>query len=107
MLDRSESAISRAIVARWEARGGIVTRVQSGRVPVRGGWMHLANAGTPDQLVMCPNGVSFWGETKTPVGKLSSEQKLWHARAARLGHLVFVVRDESQADQAWAEACRI
>lgn len=105
MADRSETEISAALAARWEARGGIVIRVQSGKVPVRGGWMQLADKGTPDQLVLAPHGLAFWAETKTPTGRLSDEQARWHMRAKRLGHFVFVVRDEAAADAAWEEVC--
>ncbi len=106
MPDRSESSISYTVTRRWEARGGIVTRVQSGKVQVRGAWMQLADKGTPDLLVMAPHGLSFWAETKTETGKLSYDQKHWHSRVRRLGHLVFVVRDEASADAAWMEVCR-
>lgn len=104
MADRSESAISSSVTQRWEARGGIVVRVQSGKVPVRGGWMQLAERGTPDLYVMAPHGQAFWAETKTERGKLSEDQQRWHMKARRLGHLVFVVRDEASADAAWKEA---
>jgi hypothetical protein len=102
-VKRSEAEIQRAIFGRWRARGGIVTRVQSGKVPVRGGWMQLADKGTPDSYVMGPLGASFWAETKTDTGQLSTEQIDWHYRARKLGHNVFVVRNEQAADAAWLE----
>lgn len=106
MSDRSESAISSSVTKRWEDRGGIVLRLQSGKVQVRGGWMHLCEEGTPDRYVMAPHGLSFFAETKTEIGKLSPAQKAWHMKASRLGHLVFVVRDEESADAAWEEVMR-
>jgi hypothetical protein len=80
-----------------ERIGCIVTRVHSGKVKVRGGWMQLADEGTPDHHVMCPDGSSFWLETKTQEGDLSPAQRRWHERAKKSGHRVAVVRSPREA----------
>ena len=96
----SETDLYDPIKKLLEKCGHIVTRVHSGKVKVRGGWMQLADPGTPDHHVMSPGGVSTWLETKTPVGKLNAAQKAWHERAKRNGHRVKVVRTPAEALQA-------
>lgn len=93
----SETDIGRAIRKSLESLGYIVTRVHSGKVKVRGGWMQLADEGTPDHVVSCPDGRTIWLETKTEEGDLSEAQKEWHARARRIGHAVAVVRSPREA----------
>lgn len=93
----SETDLYDPIKKTLERIGCIVTRVHSGKVKVKGGWMQLADEGTPDHHVMCPDGSSVWLETKTEEGKLSPAQRRWHERAKRNGHKVAVVRDPRQA----------
>lgn len=96
----SETDIGRAIRKTLERIGCIVTRVHSGKVKVKGGWMQLADEGTPDHHVMCPGGLSMWLETKTAVGNLSPAQKRWHERARKNGYTVKVVRSPQEALEA-------
>lgn len=100
----SETSLYDPIKKALERCGHIVTRVHSGKVKVRGGWMQLADPGTPDHHVMSPNGQSTWLETKTPVGKLNEAQLAWHERAKRNGHRVKVVRSAAEALVAVMEA---
>jgi hypothetical protein len=93
----SETDLYDPIKKTLERLGCIVTRVHSGKVKVRGGWMQLADPGTPDHHVMAPNGIATWLETKTDEGSLSPAQLLWHERAKRSGHRVFVVRSPAEA----------
>ena len=93
----SETDLYDPIKKTLEHLGHIVTRIHSGKVKVRGGWMQLADPGTPDHHVMSPNGVSTWLETKTPIGKLNEAQVAWHERAKKLGHRVMVVRSPEEA----------
>jgi hypothetical protein len=90
----SEAAIQRSIVETVRNLGHVVIRVQSGKVKVRGGWMTLAEPGTPD---LCLPFLRAWGETKTPKGKLSPEQVTWHERARRAGVRVAVWRSAADA----------
>ena len=88
----SETDISRDIRKAIEAIGVPVERVQTGMVRVRGGWMHLANDGTPD--LWTPLG---WLEVKRPGEEPDPEQKQWHARAEAWGVRVAVVTSVREA----------
>lgn len=54
--------------------------------------------GSPD-LVGClfPSGRLFALEVKTPTGRVSPDQKLWHGAARKLGAFVAVVRSVDEA----------
>lgn len=76
--------------------GVIAYRIHSGKVKVRGGWMHLAPEGTPD-IGCTVRGLAVYFECKSDDGEVSEEQRDWHARARRAGALVFVIRKSSAA----------
>lgn len=63
----------------------------------RRGNVQMCEPGTPDIEVMLPGGRVAWLELKTPTGKARDTQKAWHARAARFGHVVHVVRSVDEA----------
>lgn len=95
----SETALSRTIRKGLTQLGYWVIRVQSGIIeakPYKGKkrFIHCAEPGTPDLYLP---GINIWLEVKTPKGRLSPEQKRWHARAQAEGARVAVVRslDES------------
>jgi hypothetical protein len=98
MTDRRkpETKDQAGIVSALEGLGYLVIRTNSGRVPVRGGWMHLAPEGTPDLRVVGRT----WLETKTDKGKLSEAQKRMHARLTAAGERVAVVRSVAEALEA-------
>ena len=98
---RLESAISHSVADVWRKLGAIVVRIQSGRVPVRGGWMQLAEKGTPDLLVLGANGRCFWAETKTEKKDATTEQIDMHYKLRRLGFPVYIIRNEADALEAW------
>ncbi len=100
----SETELYDPIKKTLERIGCIVTRVHSGKVKVRGGWMQLADPGTPDHHVMSPGGVATWLETKTAEGDLNPAQKAWHERARKAGHRVRVVRSPAEAVAAVTKA---
>ncbi len=93
----SETQLSRAIVVALKALGVWTIRVQSGVIPALYGttrrYIHCAEPGTPD---LCLPGLGFI-EVKTDAGELSPFQLAWHARAAREGVNVAVVRSVSDA----------
>lgn len=99
----SETDLSRSAQDALTAAGFHVTRVQAGKVKVRGGWMILAEAGTPDLLVggIVPASrnasVMGWLEVKRPKGPMRESQKKWHAKAEKRGELVAVFRSASEA----------
>lgn len=77
--------------------GVVAYRIHSGKVKSRGGgWMQLAEPGTPD-IGACVRGLSVFIECKTTKGLVSEEQLEWHARARRAGAMVFVIRKPSAA----------
>lgn len=93
----SETDLSRSIAKAVEQLGCIVVRVQSGKVPTRGGFMQLAERGTPDRLVLGAHGQSLWLEIKQPGKQLAPDQVAWEKKAARLGHVVVRVDSVSSA----------
>jgi hypothetical protein len=93
-----ETALSRSIRAALARVDCWTIRVQSGVIPAvyngRKRFIHCAEPGTPDLICLNPIG---WLEVKTPNGKLSAEQKSWHARAAKAGVRVAVVHSVKEA----------
>lgn len=57
--------------------------------------------GTPDLMIICPNGMTLWYEIKTKTGKTRNAQDKFHEELRKLGHLVFVVRSVEQAVQIY------
>ena len=54
--------------------------------------------GWPDRIVLLPDGVSCWVETKTIDGELSGAQLIAHEKLRRLGQQVAVVWTKEQAE---------
>ncbi len=95
----SETAISKTIRKGLNALGIWTLRIQSGIIeakPYKGKkrFIHCAEPGTPDLVVPA---LSLWLEVKTEKGRLTTEQKAWHARAQREGMRVVVVRSLAEA----------
>ena len=57
--------------------------------------------GTPDLLIICPNGKVLWYELKTATGKLRHDQEIFHHQLSLLNHLVFTVRSVDEAIQIY------
>ena len=55
--------------------------------------------GNPDRIVLMPGSRMFLVELKTPTGSLSTAQKVWHNKAARLGTPVYVLTNRGEALQ--------
>lgn len=102
----SETKLSASIASSLKKLGYPVVRVQSGTVRVGANYVHLADRGTPDRLVMLRGGRVLWLEVKTPSGILSADQVAWHARAGERGHSVRVVKSVTEAIEAVREADR-
>ncbi len=77
----SETKLSKEIRDALTDAGIWAMRINSGKVPVRGGFMHLAPTGTPDVLVIHPYG---WLEVKGD-SPTSEEQVKFRERAAKSG----------------------
>lgn len=89
----SETDLSLSIRKALTSLGIWVIRVQAGMHRVTGGMLHCAEPGTPD---LCLPALG-WIEVKTQTGEPSPFQLAWHARAAREGIRVAVVRSVSEA----------
>lgn len=100
----SETDLSRSIAGALTKLGYPVVRIQSGVVRVGANYVHLADRGTPDRVVLLRGGRVLWLEVKTPSGLLSADQVAWHANATRRGHTVRVVKSVSEAVTAVREA---
>lgn len=96
-MSQLETPISKSAREALTWAGFHVTRVQSGRVRVRGGMMHLAEPGTPDLLVQVAGPVHGWLECKAPDGEKRKSQKAWHAAAEKRGELVAVFTSAREA----------
>jgi hypothetical protein len=89
----SEQVLTRAII---EAANGTrlvhVWRNQSGKARVRGGYMQLAPAGSPDVIGYSLIGARFIGlEVKLPGEKATSIQETWISEIAKAGGIAAVV----------------
>jgi hypothetical protein len=89
----SETQLSRSIQDALAGVGLWCIRVHSGKVRVRGGWLQLAEPGTPDLycIALC------WFEVKLPGQKPNADQLKWHARAKAMGEKVYVVSSVEEA----------
>jgi hypothetical protein len=95
-------------LAPLEALGRIkVIRQQSGTL--KGGRIKLGKKGTPDVQVLLPNGRSMFLELKKPDGKKGRRasgdatriaQEAWHASALKLGHVVHIFDNATDAVHA-------
>lgn len=83
-----ESHLETYFIEKVRAVGGLTIKL----VPL--------NRGIPDRLVILPGGHIHLVELKVPEGRLSAAQKLWHARAKRLGAPVAVLWDRAEIS-AW------
>jgi hypothetical protein len=89
---KGETELQRAIKKALEALGVWVIRTQtSGRTGPRS--IATGEPGMPDLYAV---GLG-WLEVKTETGKLSEDQRAWHARAQALGVRVAVVRSVKEA----------
>jgi len=101
-LERDSNAEIEAVCRKL---GGKLIRVQSGHVVVRGGrHMELAETGTPDRLLLLPDGLAIWLEQKRPGGRLSVEQIEWHEWARQHGHHVATIESAADVVRAVNEA---
>lgn len=70
-----------------------ILRLQSGlSFGAHGGKVALCPPGTPDLLLILPDGKSLFIEVKSERGKLTPSQKEMHATLELLGHRVIVAR---------------
>lgn len=99
-----ETGLSKGIQHTLTLKGCKVIRIQSGMLPVMYGttkhWVHLAQKGTPDLLVLRPPGICTFLEVKDEKGKLNPDQQKLHEWAVSHGFLVCLVRTIDDAIRA-------
>jgi hypothetical protein len=79
-------------IQQWLQEAGYFwLRLQSGKVKVRGGYMHLCPEGTAD-IVVFPANVTCWIETKKDDGKQRPAQLEFEAKAIAAGHKYILAR---------------
>jgi hypothetical protein len=97
----NETDLSKGIRQALRAKGCRVIRVQTGIIPALYGatkrFIHCAENGTPDWLVIREPAVYTWLEVKIEGGRLTPAQQAWHEWAVSAGLRVAVVRSISEA----------
>jgi hypothetical protein len=97
------SALVNACVDYINARGGMATRLQAGRVRVGGRWVHMSKSGWPDVIGLIPPVGRFLAvEVKVGRDTLSPVQRTTHAELEKRGALVVTVRDLKDLEAALA-----
>ena len=87
-INESEAAIQLKIIHKAKELGYLVIRMNSGRARNN---VRLAPAGTPDLLLVGPDGVT-WVEVKDAFGKLRPEQIEMIDKLRKFGQEVIVAR---------------
>lgn len=75
-------------------------RMNSGRVRVKGGWMHLAEKGTADILCFPRVGPVTWIETKVGKNGMSEDQERFRDDVRAFGHRHLVARNLDEVREA-------
>ena len=84
----TETAIQKDIIATARNKHHKVYRMNSGGSRVRHGYIHLAEEGTPDLLIVMSGGRSIWVEVKRPGERPTEIQAKRHRELRKMGHAV-------------------
>ena len=87
-----ERDIQKQVMDMLEQCGIFAIRLNSGKVPVRGGYMTLCPIGTGDIIVFPPMSTPVWLEIKQLKGIQQQEQIKFQAKTADYGHDYYIVR---------------
>lgn len=60
-------------------------------------------AGIPDRMLLFPNGLFIFVETKAPQGRLRPGQQVFHERLRKLGFRIYVTWTMKQVDALFRE----
>jgi hypothetical protein len=85
-----ESALEQLFFKQVRAAGGVAIKLMP------------THAGVPDRLVLWPGGRTALVELKQKTGTVSPVQRVWHERAANLGHPVVVLYGADEV-RAWIQ----
>lgn len=84
------SDLTGPLLKMYEQAGALAFRMQSGKIPLAGRWVHLCKEGTADILVFPRGGGVCWVETKDPKGTTHKSrreaQQAFRERVEALGH---------------------
>ena len=83
-----EKDIERHLRLRVEKLGGLCYK-----------WVSPSNSGVPDRIVMLPGGITAFVEVKSPVGVLSTQQKVKMNKMKELGQKVYVLNSMNKIDE--------
>lgn len=92
---KAETTLSKQIADQLDQLGIWHLRLNSGRVKVRGGWMHLCPEGTPDRVCLL-EGRAVFIEVKVPGEQPTPEQIACHERIKQNGGIVLVIETAAQ-----------
>lgn len=67
----------------------------------------VGHSGLPDQAVLWPNGVTTWAELKAADEEPEPHQQVEIGKMRAMGHLVAVIRGESDMAQFIADSLRL
>lgn len=85
-----ESSVEDWVVQYSEERGGRALKITGYK-------------GFPDRLVILPDAVVFFVETKTKGGRVATAQKIWHKILRGLGFKVYVPYDRAAVRRIFTE----
>lgn len=106
--ERSEAVVKQEIM-KWIERDkniGSLVRMFTGKVRVRGGYVHGAPTGTPDYVGYCRHGIFLAVEIKRPRVGVRPEQGEEIAKILSLGGTAFVARSDTEAESQLRSACQ-
>ena len=84
--------VTNPLVKMLNQAGIFAMRLNSGKVKVKGGWMHLCPSGTADIIAFPKHKPITWVETKLEKGKQRPEQKTFQEVVESLGHRYVLAR---------------
>jgi len=93
-----ETSLQNEISVALSELGSIPYRMQVGLFYTRNAVpIHIGIPGTPDLLIIIPDGKVLWYEIKTEIGRLSKDQSNFADMLRSMNHKVFIIRSVSDA----------
>ena len=94
---KQETILAAKIIGAFRTLGAKCLRLHSGKVRVRGGWMHQNEEGTADWMILFPGGISRFVEIKVPGETPKPKQLEWRSDVERLGFVCDTVTTLEEA----------
>jgi hypothetical protein len=97
----SESNLQHRTVKKLESYGFIVIRLNAGRAySISGNPIQLSPPGSPDIMVILPDGKVKFVEFKASTGIRSTQERM-HQKLSQLGHEVIIARTDEDVEEAF------